>query len=86
MSMCRRTHRKLQFDPCQVDDALSEQLREKNTFDIALVSAALIGFILLAIILLAIVAAQQVLQAARVPTIRLQRTGEPPELPFAKVL
>ena len=70
--------------PDQVDYALSEQLREKNTFDIALVSAALIGFILLAITLLAIVAAQQVLQAARVPIIRLQRTGAAPELPLAK--
>jgi hypothetical protein len=70
--------------PDQVDYALSEQLRERNTFDIALVSAALIGFVLLAIILLAIVAAQQVLQAARVPIIRLQRTGAAPELPLAK--
>ena len=67
-----------------MDYALSEQLREKNQFDIALVSAALIGFILLALVIVVAMAAQQIFHASRVPTIRLQRTGAPPELPLAK--
>lgn len=67
-----------------MDYALSEQLRDKNTFDIELVIAALIGFILLATLLLAVVVAQHVVQAARVPIIRLQGTGAAPELPLAK--
>ena len=67
-----------------MDYALSEQLREKNQFDIALVSAALIGFILLALVIVVAMAAQQIFHASRVPTIRLQRTGALPELPLAK--
>ena len=63
-----------------MDYALSEQLREKNQFDIALVSAALIGFILLALVIVVAMAAQQIFHASRVPTIRLQRTGAPPDL------
>ncbi len=70
--------------PFQVDYALSEQLRDKNQFDIAFVSAALVGFILLSLVIVAAVAAQQIFQAARVPTIRLQGTGAQPELPLAK--
>ena len=50
------------------------------------VSLVMIGFILIALVCATVMAAQQILQAALVPTIRLQRTGEPPELPFAKAL
>ena len=67
-----------------VDYALSEQLREKYQLNVSLVSLVMIGFILLALVSTTAMAAHQILQAARVPTIRLQRTGEPPELPFAK--
>ena len=68
-----------------MDYALSEQLRDKYQLDVSFVSLVMIGFILIALVCAAVMAAQQILQAALVPTIRLQRTGEPPELPFAKV-
>ena len=68
-----------------MDYALSEQLREKYQLNVSFVSLVMIGFILLALVCATVMVAQQILQAARVPTIRLQRTGEPPELPFAKV-
>ena len=71
--------------PTQVDYALSEQLREKYQLNVSFVSLVMIGFILLALVCATVMVAQQILQAARVPTIRLQRTGDPPELPFAKV-
>ena len=67
-----------------MDYALSEQLRVKYQLDVSLVSFVMIGFILLALACATVVAAMQIVQAARVPTIRLLRTGEPPELPFAK--
>ena len=69
-----------------MDYALSEQLRERYQLDVSFVSLVMIGFILIALVCATVMAAQQILQAALVPTIRLQRTGEPPELPFAKVL
>ena len=69
----------------QLDYALSEQLREKYQLNVSFVSLVMIGFILLALVCATVMVAQQILLAARVPTIRLQRTGEPPELPFAKV-
>ena len=67
-----------------MDYALSEQLREKYQLNVSFVSLVMIGFILLALVCATVMVAQQILQAARVPTIRLQRTGEPPELPFSK--
>jgi len=69
-----------------LDYALSEQLRERYQLDVSFVSLVMIGFILIALVCATVMAVQQILQAALVPTIRLQRTGEPPELPFAKVL
>ena len=66
-----------------VDYVLSEQLRDTYTFDIFIVTIGMVGSILLALILVAAIAAQQILQAARVPTIRLQRTKAPlEELPL----
>ena len=65
-----------------VDYVLSEQLRDTYTFDIFIVTIGMIGSILLALILVAVIAAQQILQAARVPTIRLQRTKAPLDLPL----
>jgi hypothetical protein len=68
-----------------LDYELSYQLRKKYQLDVSFVSLVMIGFILIALVCATVMAAQQILQAALVPTIRLQRTGEPPELPFAKV-
>ena len=65
-----------------VDYVLSEQLRDTYTFDIFIVTIGMVGSILLALILVAAIAAQQILQAARVPTIRLQRTKAPLDLPL----
>ena len=67
-----------------MDYALSDQLREKYQLDISFISLVMIGFILLALFSATVIGAQQVVQAARVPTIRLQRTRAPPELPLAK--
>ena len=66
-----------------MDHALSKQLREKYQLDVSLVSLVMIGLILLALFFAAVISARQIFHAARVPTIRLQRTGAPPELPFA---
>ena len=64
----------------EMDPLLSEQQRDKYHFNIYLVTGGMIGSILLALLLAAAMAAQQIVQAARVPTIRLQRTGAPPDL------
>ena len=63
---------------------LSEQLRNKFTFDISFVTTGMMSSILMALALAAAMAAQQIVQAARVPTIRLQITKAPPDLPLAK--
>ena len=63
---------------------LSEQLRDKYTFDISLVTVGMMGSILMAIAMAAAMAAHQIVEAARMPTIRLQSTKAPPDLPLAK--
>ena len=63
---------------------LSEQLRNKYTYDISFVTMGMMSSIMLALALAAAMAAQQIVQAARVPTIRLQITKAPPDLPLAK--
>ena len=63
---------------------LSEQLRDKFTFDISLVTVGMMGSILMAMAMAAAMAAQQIVEAARMPTIRLQSTKAPPDLPLAK--
>ena len=63
---------------------LSEQLRDKYTFDISLVTVGMMGSILMAMAMAAAMAAQQIVEAARMPTIRLQSTKAPPDLPLAK--
>ena len=67
-----------------MDYMLSEQLRNKFTFDISFVTTGMMSSILMALALAAAMAAQQIVQAARVPTIRLQITKAPPDLPLAK--
>ena len=66
-----------------VDQLLAGQLRDKFYFDIHLVTVGMMAAILMALILAAVMAAQQIAQAASVPTIRLQRTKAPPDLPLA---
>ena len=63
---------------------LSDQLRDKYTFDISLVTVGMMGSILMAMAMAAAMAAQQIVEAARMPTIRLQSTKAPPDLPLAK--
>ena len=63
---------------------LSEQLRDKYTFDISLVTVGMMGSILMAMAMAAAMAAQQIFEAARMPTIQLQSTKAPPDLPLAK--
>ena len=67
-----------------MDYMLSEQLRNKYTFDISFITTGMMSSILMALALAAAMAAQQIVQAARVPTIRLQITKAPPDLPLAK--
>ena len=67
-----------------MDSMLSEQLRDKYTFDISLVTVGMMGSILMAMAMAAAMAAQQIFEAARMPTIRLQSTKAPPDLPLAK--
>ena len=63
---------------------LSEQLRDKYAFDISLVTVGMMGSILMAMAMATAMAAQQIVEAARMPTIRLQSTKAPPDLPLAK--
>ena len=65
-------------------DTLSEQLRDMYHFEILLVTAGLVGSILLSLLLAAAMACHQIVQAARVPTIRLQMTKASPDLSLAK--
>ena len=67
-----------------MDDMLSEQLRERYQFDLALVTVGMVGAIMLAVLLATVMAGQQIVQAARMPTIRLQITKAAPDLPLAK--
>ena len=67
-----------------MDDMLSEQLRERYQFDLALVTVGMIGAIMLTVLLATVMAGQQIVQAARVPTIRLQITKAAPDLPLSK--
>ena len=67
-----------------MDSMLSEQLRDKYTFDISLVTVGMMGSILMTMAMAAAMAAQQIVEAARMPTIRLQSTKAPPDLPLAK--
>ena len=67
-----------------MDSMLSEQLRDKYAFDISLVTVGMMGSILMAMAMAAAMAAQQIVEAARMPTIRLQSTKAPPDLPLAK--
>ena len=66
-----------------MDHALSEQLRNKYQFDVSFVTIGMICSILLALVIAAAMAGAQIVQAARVPIIRLQRTKAPPDLPLA---
>lgn len=66
-----------------VDHLLAGQLRDKSYFDIHLVTVGMMAAILMALILAAVMAAGQIVEAASVPTIRLQRTKAPPDLPLA---
>ena len=66
-----------------VDHLLAGQLRDSFYFDIHLVTVGMMSAILMALVLAAVMAAQQIVQAASVPTIRLQRTKAPPDLPLA---
>ena len=67
-----------------MDDMLSEQLRERYQFDLALVTVGMVGAIMLAVLLATVMAGQQIVQAARVPTIRSQITKAAPDLPLSK--
>ena len=67
-----------------VDHLLAgQQLRDNFHFDIRFVTVGMMVAILMALVLAAVMAAQQIFQAASVPTIRLQRTKAPPDLPLA---
>ena len=66
-----------------VDYVLSDQLRDTYKLDIFIVTIGMIGSILLALFLVVVIAAQQILQAARVPTIRFARTKATLDLPLA---
>ena len=66
-----------------VDYVLSDQLRDTYKLDIFIVTTGMIGSILLALFLVVVIAAQQILQAARVPTIRFARTKATLDLPLA---
>ena len=67
-----------------MDAMLSKQLRHTFEVDIQLVTIGMCGSILVALLLAAAMAAKQIVDAARLPTIRLQSTKAVPDLPLAK--
>ena len=56
----------------EIDFLISDQLRDQYTFDILLVTIGMLGSITAALFLTVVMAAQQLIVAAQVPTIRLQ--------------
>ena len=67
-----------------VDYVLSDQMREKYALDVMFVTVGMIASITVALVLAACMAAQQIVAAASVPTIRLQETKAQPALPLAQ--
>ena len=68
----------------EVDYVISDELRGKYGFDVLLVTGGMIASILLALVLAAAMAGQQIVAAARIPTIRLKSTKAPPDVPLAE--
>ena len=66
-----------------MDVMLSKQLRHTFQFDVYLVTVGMCCSILVALLLAAAMAGQQIVDAARLPTIRLQRTKAVPDLELA---
>jgi len=63
-----------------VDGVLTAQYRTVFGFDAALVSLGMAGSIVGAVLLVVLIAAQQLVAAAKAPTIRLEETHAPPDL------
>ena len=67
-----------------VDSVLSDQLRDLLSFDPLLVTIGMIAAIVFALVVAAAMTAKQLVDAARVPTLRLETTHVSPELSLAQ--
>ena len=67
-----------------VDSVLSDQLRDLLSFDPLLVTIGMIAAIVFALVVAAAMTAKQLVDAARVPTLRLETTHASPELSLAQ--
>ena len=66
-----------------VDNVLSQQLRSRFSFDAGLVTIGMIASIVGALVIASVMAVKQLIEAARVPVMKLQATKMPPELSLA---
>ena len=67
----------------EVDSVLSSRLRDRFSFDAAVIAAGMIFTIVAALVLATAIAAAQIVTAARLPLLKLKQTKARPELTLA---
>ena len=66
----------------EVEGVLTQRLRDRFSFDVAIVTVGMITSVLAALLLAALIAAAQVVTAARLPMLKLVATKAAPDLPL----